>query len=407
MIPRTLSASSLQTYELCPDRWNAEYMKRGSSQGNNAAATGSAFHGGAEKFVEAVYIKKEHEGLTRPQLKDLLLTFYQMSYVEVFNSADLETPEYEDGKNLTLRWFARTDLSSTTVLSVEKKETIPIPFNHPDGSSHKCEKCVEQPDGVCVVPFNYIMDRVDQIGETEYEVVDYKTVRVPISPEDLHTKIQARAYALALQIKYPNATKIKVTFDLIRHDPISIWVSRDDNISFWRFLCSTTQRIVDTDESDIRPTLNPECGYCVKKASCKLLQSNVAVGGIESIDITKAVALVDELKNRIKAQKLLQDQLEDRIMQHAAMNEELAWDTEDGAYEVEIGASRGRSFNFQHAARIMGPELVAQVGKMNLGELDKIIADESLPAEMRAQLKELLTWETKGLNVKIKRKKTL
>src|SRR5699024_4479079 len=114
--------------------------------------------------------------------------------------------------------------------------------------------------------------------ETEWEVVDYKTVRVPIQPDDLDTKIQARAYSLAIQIKHPEATKIKVTFDLLRHDPVSIEFTRDDNIAFWKFLVAETQRIVDLDEADVRPTLNPECGFCVKKYSCKLLQANIAGG---------------------------------------------------------------------------------------------------------------------------------
>jgi hypothetical protein len=280
------------------------------------------------------------------------------------------------------------------VESVELKETIKVPYNHPDGH-------------VAELNFNYIMDRVDQISETEWEVVDYKTIRVPISPEDLENKIQARAYALAIQIKHPECTKVTVTFDLIRHETVSLDFKRDDNIAFWRFLTEEVQRIVDTKESDIRPTLNPECGYCVKKFTCPLMQKNISNGGIHSLKIDEAVDLIAKLKNQIKANSNIVEDLEDMVMRHAAKSEILQWETEDGAHEVEIGVGRRRTFPANKAAEIMGPELFAQMGNMTLGNLEKLIKDTSLPEEMRVQLKNLIGWTNGNLAVKVKPKKKL
>ena len=410
MIPRTLSASSLQVYELCPDRWVAEYMHRAPQPGGNAALTGTAVHGGLEDYVEAVYIKHEHDHLTKVQRKELLITFYQMSYMKTFGSADMETPEYKDGLALAMTWFARTDLSDRTVISVEEKETIQVPFNHPDGAAHTCEKCegvTTLGPGQCQVPFNYIMDRLDQTGEDEYEVVDYKTIRVPLTPDDLETKIQARAYALAVQIKFPNAKKIKVTFDLLRHERVGLWFTRDDNIAFWRFLCTTLQDIVNTNEDDVSPVMNAECGYCVKKFTCPLIQSNITHGGIHSLSVDEKAVLTMKLKEQMKAQKLVVEALEEDLMLHAHTSQEVSWVTEDGSTEVEITAQRRREFPAHQAAAIMGPELFAQMGNLTLGNLDKIIKDESLDPAMREQLKSLIGWTTGGLGVKIKSKKTV
>ena len=205
MIPRTLSASSLQVWTLCPDRWVAEYMNRAPSFSNSAADVGTAVHGGLEMFVKAFFVDKTHDpvALGRVKQKELLITFYQMSYVQTFGTADMETPEYKDGFQLTMRWFERTDLAAKQMIgveSVELKETIKVPYNHPDGTVKELD-------------FNYIMDRVDQLADTVWEVVDYKTIRVPLQPDDLEDKLQARAYALAIQIKHPEATHVKVTFD--------------------------------------------------------------------------------------------------------------------------------------------------------------------------------------------------
>lgn len=406
----------MQVAQLCMDRWNAEYMNRAGGFSNSAADVGTAFHGGAELFVKAVFVDKTHAGLSRPEQKELLITFYTMSYVQTFGTADTETEEYKDGFDLTMKWFARTDLgvkiSSGGMLCVEStelKETIPVPFNHPDGTAHGvCDKCVgKNTPGVCYVDFNYIMDRVDQIGETEWEVVDYKTVRVPIQPGDLEFKFQARAYALAIQIKHPECTLVTVTFDLIRHEPVSLDFTRDDNIAFWRFLCDEVQRIVDTKVESIRPNLNPECGYCVKKFSCPIMTRNIENGGIHSVEIDGAVVLAVKLKEQMKANKLIVEALEDKIMRHAAATDDLQWITGDEAYEVEIGVGRRRAFPAHKAAEIMGGELFAQMGSMTLGNLEKLIKDESLDAGMRQQLKDLISWTNGNLQVSIKPKKKL
>lgn len=404
MIPRTISASSLQVAELCMVRWNAEYMHRAGRAGGVAADTGTAVHGALENFVEAVYIKREHDGLDKVKRKELLITFYQMSYMQTFGTADFDTPHFTDGRDLAMKWFARTDLSDRTVLSVEQKETIQVPFNHPD-SNHSCEHCTDLPAGQCNVPFNYIMDRLDQTGEDEYEVVDYKTIRVPLQPDDLEAKIQARAYALAVQIKFPNAKKIKVTFDLLRHEQISFWFTRDDNIRFWRFLVAELQRIVDTPEADLKPSMNSECAWCTVKFTCPLMKSNVAQGGIHALSTDEKAALLDLIKNQIKANNIIKDELEEELMKHAAKTEQLRWETDDGAFEVEIGTSRRRNFPADQAAKIMGPELFAQMGSMTIGNLENIIKDESLDANMRNNLAALLTWTNGNLNVKVKPKK--
>lgn len=394
MIPRTLSASSLQVWSLCPDRWNAEYMNRAPGFSNSAADTGTAVHGGLELFVKACFIDKTHTGLTRVQQKELLVTFYKMSYVQTFGTADMDTPEYKDGFDLTMKWFSRTDLDAKQMVGVESaevKQTIKVPYNHPDGTQHELD-------------FNYLMDRVDQIDESTWEVIDYKTIRVPIQPDELETKIQARAYGLALQILHPEATKIKVTFDLLRHEPVTIWLSREDNIAFWRYLCAETQNIINTEESEVRPRLNPECGYCVKKFSCPLMTKNIAAGGIFSLDVDGAVNMIDMLKSQMKANNLIIDQLEEKIMMHAAATDSLEWETSDGVHKVEITSQRRRSFPADKAAEIMGPDLFSQMGNMTLGNLEKIIKDESLDPIMRAKLQDLVTYTNGALGVRVKPK---
>jgi len=397
VIPRTLSASSLQVAQLCLARWKAEYMERTPGFSNAAADVGTAVHAALEMYVKAVYIEGTHAELLddRVKAKELLLTFVQMGYVQTFQSADLETNEYNDVRKLAMDWFARTNFDGVKVISAEVKKTIPVPYNHPDGTVHE-------------VPFNYIMDRVDQLGEKTYRVVDYKSVRVPIQPDDLETKLQARAYALAIQIEHPDAEKIIVMFDLLRHQPVAMTFSRDDNINFWRFLCAETHRIVDIYPAEVKPVLNPECGYCAIKMNCPLMQKNIANQGYHSLSIDEKAKLAEQIAYQIKANNRILDELDEAIMLHASQTDMLHWTTDDGTTEVEIGITGGRrSFDAQQAASIMGQDLFAQMGNMTLGNLEKIIKDESLDKDMRDRLAALIQPGNGNLKVFVKPKKTV
>jgi hypothetical protein len=410
-IPRTLSASQMQVAVLCKMRWLHEYVMRTPDFSNPAADVGTAVHAGLEMFVKAVYIDKTHADLTRPKQKELLITFYQMGYVQTFGTADMETVEYKDGFDLSMRWFARTDLRHVEVESAELKETIPIPYNHPDGQAHSCDLCADKGmigDGICYIPFNYIMDRVDKTGPTSYEVVDYKTIRVPLQPEDLDEKIQARAYALAIQIKHPDAERIKVTFDLLRHEKISLSMSKQDNINFWHFLVREAQDLVNLQEGDIQPTLNKECKFCVMKATCPELQKNIDGGGIHSLSVDEAALLLAKVENQKAAQTALATALEEVVMRHAADIDMLEWETADGSTKVEVGLTAARrKVDAHQAAEIMGPELFAQMGNMTVGNLEKIIKDESLDPEMRDRLKNTMDKTNGNLKVFVKPKSKL
>lgn len=409
MIPRTLSASSLQVASLCLDRWNAEYMHRTPNFSNAAADVGTSVHGALEQYVKAVYIDKTHAELDKIKRKELLITFYQMSYVQTFATADMDTAEYRDGFALAMKWFERTDLESMEVMSVEEKRGFEVPFNHPDGPAHSCEVCAaKQTPGVCYVPFNFVMDRLDKVGENRYRVVDYKTIRIPINPEELENKIQARAYALAVQIMFPETEEVVVQFDLLRHEAVTVYIKREENIAFWRFLCAELQRLVNTPEEDIIPTLNPECRFCVKKFSCELMTKNITAGGIMSLDVDGAAKLLEALTNQMAANRSLIEGLEEIIMKHAADIDQLEWDSMDGEFEIGVGLTSGRrSVNGQRAAEIMGPQLFGQLGSITVAKVEDLIKDTTLPQEMREQLKTTMSKSNGNLKAFAKRKKKI
>jgi hypothetical protein len=377
------------------DRWVAEFMERTPNIGNNAASVGTAVHGALEEFVRAVYIEKTHAGLDRVQQKELLITFYQISYVKTFGTSDMETPEYDDGFKLSMRWFERTTWDDVEyVESVELKETIAIPYNHPDGTVHE-------------IPFNYIMDRVDYLGNNVWRVVDYKSIRALIQPGELETKLQARAYALAIQIKHPEAERINVIFDLLRHEPVGLVITREDNVAFWRFLCAETQRIVNTKPEDIKPNLNSECKWCVKNVTCEAFQLNAINGGIMGLSIDEIAGKYEQMLDMQTTLNIIVPKLEEELMKHAAKTEVLDWETTDGR-EVSVFTTNGRrSVNAERVQELLGEKLFAKYGKtsMTVTALDELIKDPTLDPLTRKKLKDTITKGNGQLKVKVSKKK--
>lgn len=376
MIPKTLSATSLQTANLCMARWVAENLEftPGISL-HSAADTGSTCHEALEKFVRDCYIDK-----TKEPTWELLKTYLEMSYIGIFKDANFKSDEFKDAESMLRRWWKRNEdyLPSVEIVSVEEKRRMPVPAVKDDGEKIQ-------------IPFTYIIDRLDRNAPGEYTVVDYKSVRMPIQPDELTEKIQARIYALAVQIQFPDAEKIRVVFDLLRYDEVGIVVTRDENVAFWSRLKAEVQRIVSFKREDVQPTLNSECGYCVIKAQCVALQRNIDHGGIHSLSIDEMMDLQVRLMAQAKGAQALVGEIEELLLRHAAETDQLKWRNEDGRIQVEIGVSGRRQADHARIAEIIGPDLFAKQGKLTMAVIDNMLSDPSLTDEQKAGIQAAIT----------------
>jgi hypothetical protein len=63
MIPKSVSASSLDVAEKCMAMYRASHLDRGAGLGNPAAQLGTTLHAALEKFVDPSMIKSRRLGL--------------------------------------------------------------------------------------------------------------------------------------------------------------------------------------------------------------------------------------------------------------------------------------------------------------------------------------------------------
>lgn len=389
MRPRTLSASSLQVADTCLARYKAENIEYTPSDDSDkvAANIGTACHGALEQYVKAVYMDKSME----PGF-ELLIAFYTASYLETFDVVEYNTPEYKDGFAMLKTWFERTDLSTVTVVSVETKTRFPVPTSIGD------------------IPLTYICDRIDtweENGRIIVRVVDYKTIRAYLSPEEVRRKLQARIYDLMMRVQFKGqrVDEFQVVFDLLRHDQVGVIFSAEEAAECWNGIKARAERIIATPDANPPETLNPDCPYCVRKLQCKTLAKNIAGGGVFSIaDIQEAAAKREQMAAQAKGLEMALKELDKYILAYAQQNETLGFVTDDGGYKVTISARKTRSVDAARAADILGPDLMKRYGKLNVGDIDSLMSDGTITAEQATQLRATISTSVGAPTVKVVKK---
>jgi RecB family exonuclease len=397
MIPKTVSASALNVWTTCKARFHAEYVLRARGFQNDAATQGSCIHTTLEHFVQEVVFKRKMAATL-----ENLLELFHLHWLEYFKHDNEDDPRYISSVEMLEKWFKNNSNifsdEDRAIVSTEEKETFEVKVMIDE---------VKTP-----IPFTFIMDRLDMVGENQFEVVDYKTSVKNISVEELISKIQSRAYALAVQIKYPHAEKIWVTFDMLRYGPVGVSYSKEDNRKTYYELVRIVQEIIDTAEpvAEFDPqtgdmistgyesleTLNGECVFCVRKAECSALKRNYNAGGIASLEIDEAVDLRTDIANQVSGLNSLIKELNQLIEPVFAEADGDMIEYSTGKSKAFYPKPRGmRKVDASMVKMAVGDKIFAQYGEevISMGQFDKLLKDRRLEPEHVHQLKSLVSKE--------------
>jgi len=360
--PERLSASSIACFESCEARFFATYIEKGREPGGRAANLGTACHEALEWLVVERVMKK------LPYTRDEVMTKLDFAC----SALGLDTNQKKQAIEMVDRFLAYQDENGwNEVICAESKETFTL--THPRLGS---------------IPVTYIWDRGDMLPGNVIDVVDYKTYARPMSPDEMHSKVQNRLYALAAAIKFKDIKpeRIWVTLWLLRYGPISAVFTRQDNQATWRYLRDVWERI-DASDGTIE-TINSECKWCVRKSACETLQRHVAVGGINHLSDRAAVELLAETQNRMTALANLRTELEGRITD--IMDAEETTEIKYEGVRVYIKPTNRREVDSERVAKVVGPELMAKYGSVGVTTLDTMIKTEpSITPDMKIALKRL------------------
>ncbi len=381
MRPRTLSASAVENYLGCPARYKLEYMgdRPPDEGGSDAGALGTACHTALEFYVAGGLYKDMAGAGSIDNLKRLWTTAY--------NTLFTTQARYEEGWTMIERWYRRCNYEyweGREVLSTEQKLTFPLKTS------------------IGIVPFTYIFDRLDRRADGSIEVVDYKTIMVPISADEIKHKIQCRAYAVAARIMHPEAKRVWVTLDQLRHESTGRAFTREECVTTYKYLHEVAERIIADDGREEK--LNPFCRYCPRRATCRSLRFNKNIGGINAIGINEAVDVRAQVDWQIKALTQLSSDLDGVLL--AAMQQQDSMDLEGADNVASATARRSRNVDPQVVADIIGEEMFGRYGKINMKEIDALMKGNEIDQIQKDELARSIRVGYGEPSIKIKQKET-
>ena len=392
---RTISATSLEVFENCASRFWAEKVEYADDVSGVHANLGSACHEVLERWVkEGWYLQDPMPDFT------IMEAFFIEAYYKLFSE---HSDFYDQGIDMLRKWYDRQDWNGVEVVSVEVKERFALKVPGDE------EQLV-----------TYIFDRLDlftrEYGDTpEPRVVDYKSVGQPISADDMKKRIQPRLYACAAQLLYPDAPGVWVVYDLLRYDEVGVYYTKEENRATYRYLQSVAARIratepmeptqeeqvlIDTGRADeVVPrypeSINPNCRWCVRKASCETIRKNIAVGGQFSIDnVDDAIDLAAQLKWQAEALKAAQEQMNDYIMKELIDSESTEAETESTT--VKIQARSVTKVESQPIAKIVGAETFSRFATIGATNLNTMLKDPEIRDEDKSRIKTQFVKKIKG-----------
>lgn len=362
----------MKTLMACPARYFAENIQRGANIQGTAAALGTTLHAALEDFIAGFKLRKDIGWSI-----ERLLELYDKAFKKYF-STDFSCAEYKDGKQILVNWFYRDStfemIVASQTLSVETKKNFPIK--------------VRTNTGVVEIPFTYIFDRLDKLGPGEYRVVDYKSSKFALNIDDLKDNIQARAYAVAVATQFKDAEKIWVVFDFLRHESIGVVFTREDNIATYRLIQEEAAKLINFNEETETPkeTLNAECLFCIRKATCKTLQSNVLVGGIMGLSIDESIDTLYRIRGQLRGLETLANDLEKRLILHSAEVMDDVFVTEHSRARIWSGSRR--RVDQEKIAAIVGSAVMSQYNNViRVADLDSLFNHPDLTPGQKAAIK--------------------
>jgi hypothetical protein len=217
--------------------------------------------------------------------------------------------------------------------------------------------------------------------------------------------IQSRIYALAIQMEHPGEDiVIEVEMDLLRHNAVSAFFTREDNVKTWKKLNKIILDILNESSDDPTRKINPNCRYCPIAATCPALLDNKANGGFQILgtDLPLATRMLHHLDNQMKGIESLRDQVEKVLLDYAQKENILQW--EEDEFNVKVSASERRAIDSERLSRIIGPTLTQQYGKIGVTALDTMIKKGELTQEQIIEAKALLQRRFGEPAIKIDRK---
>ena len=114
------------------------------------------------------------------------------------------------------------------------------------------------------------IDRIEKNREDEFEIIDYKTSKTPMKPDELPESIQLNIYAHAVREKYKKLPQ-KAILVYLRHKPVVYEVSEQNVDLVMKSIDNTIVKILN-NEFEATPS-SSVCRICQYKEMCEFAEN--------------------------------------------------------------------------------------------------------------------------------------
>jgi RecB family exonuclease len=348
-----LSVSKIRKFLECPANWKACYVDENWSEESYPIQVGNIVHGTLERMVG--------EGMDLEEAMGAAL------------EEDVDDPPFEaaqESRELVEQYLATEYANFEGTIDVERKFTVSVGDHDLTG----------------------VIDRVDDMGNGVYEIIDYKTSYLPMSQDELDHSLQMHAYHYAARELYPDAERFVMSLDMIRHDQrVTTTGALEDveNIStYLQAMGDKMERAVA--EGDFEPSLHKYCCYCHVRHDCPVYQDAISnpldVLFHEGVDPESVVEQMNHLKAVEKVLKQRKSELETLLVQ--AVEDSRGDKVTTSGHSVDVSASRRGEYPPELAIPILQKHGVdiAEVVRIYKTKADKAASGNP---ELKAALEEI------------------
>ncbi|MBN2717902.1 MAG: PD-(D/E)XK nuclease family protein [Deltaproteobacteria bacterium] len=293
-----LSYSRLSRFEQCPLSFKLHYIEKKLAEPNDSLRFGKAVHATLEVLVQE-QMEQERTGILS---EERAMELWRQSFVaEGMSGMEL----FQEGVTI-LKNFIREQgvIDHQDVLAIEQEFHLPVgPFT----------------------VLGYI-DRVDRVDDETVEVIDYKTNRMLFTRDEVDASLQMSLYHLAAQMLWPWAKKVRLTFNMLRHNISMVTERNQEQLEAAKsYVMSMGQQTESATEFPAR--LNSNCIYCDHRNDCPVYAE--ALKGKRTFICDDMMKLNDVAREREEVAKLAKvlyarkQELEDVLKTHLKENDDL------------------------------------------------------------------------------------
>lgn len=251
----SVSASSLECFELCEWQWYLKYVLRFEDPAGSAATLGHIAHTILEIIAKACKVKHDLNSKIW-NLNYLLTITYNHYYKKNPLTCEGIKPDKLKKVSAGIKKLLEGDHSplGREVIATEIK--FKIPLEKPEFALYQNKE--GQTQYLCI---NGVIDRVDKINEDTIEIIDYKSGsqidwnsadRRKMDSSDIYKKIQSKLYHFAAKKLYPWAKNVIVTFIYFIDEGALQVAFGDEDVKITEAIVSKRFRTIRLNESPQR-----------------------------------------------------------------------------------------------------------------------------------------------------------